>query len=845
MRRRRQAHGALAAIMLSALAAPGAIARNTDDTPVAAERGDDVDRGARRLDGFVPVRIEANGSVRLELPPAGENGVMLRAIHATGLTAGLGSNPVGLARGAFEGGRIVAFRRIGDAIVLEAENWRYRASADQPLEKRAVAESFAQSFLWSADVFEDLPNGGALVDISPFLESDAFGVAAALKSAGEGDFELDPKRSFALPGAALAFPDNVEFDAALTFAANTPGPETRAAAADARAVTLVQHHSFVRLPDDGYRPRAFDPRVGAIEVPYYDFSAPLDAPLRKGLARRFRLERADASASRGPVMKPLVFYVDPGAPKRVRDALVDGTRWWADAFDAAGFENAFEVRLLPEDAHPFDVRYNVIQWTHRQTRGWSYGGGVHDPRTGEMLKAHVILGSQRVRQDRMIFEGLAGAGKSGSGAPDDPVEIALARIRQLAAHEVGHTLGFAHNFAASGDDRASVMDYPAPLVTPTADGGLDFSQAYGVGVGAWDAFAVKWLYSEFAPNTDENRALAAIVAEADAAGLRFVDDANARDVGSAHPAGSLWDNGADPVASLETTLRVRDVALSNFGRRSLRKGRPASDLTAVLPPIYLYHRYQTQAAAKLVGGYRFRHAVVGDGREANTPVTPANQRRALAALLQTIDPQALDLPNDVLDLLSPSIAEGELFAGETGAMFDLASAADAAASLTLSALLHPARAARLVETHRRDPNALSLEEALGAIDASVFAEASSPRLDEIARVVRARFVSTLIDLASGALPAGEAQAAYVGAPGGAGDAAATPVRVRVDAYLNALRSRLSDGAASDAHKAWLAKRSARHLDRHAPDAPPTIAPRSAPPGSPIGARETCWHCEPL
>ncbi len=529
-----------------------------------------------------------------------------------------------------------------------------------------------------------------------------------------------------------------------------------ATAADGRAFTLTQHHSFVRLPDDGFRARDFDPRAGAIDVPFYDFSAALDEPIVKRYARRFRLERRDPNARIGPVKKPIVFYVDPGAPEPVRQALIDGASWWADAFEAAGFEDAYRVEVLPEGAHPLDVRYNVIQWVHRQTRGWSYGGGVYDPRTGEMLKANVILGSQRVRQDRMIFEGLAGTAKSGTGAADDPVVLSLARIRQLSAHEVGHTLGFAHNFAASSNDRASVMDYPAPYVRPTAAGGLDFSEAYDTGVGEWDKVTAAWLYSQMRAGADEKTALDQIISDATAKGLRFIDDAQARGVESGHPYAAVWDNGADAVAALGETMRVREIALSNFGAGSIKRGRPTSDLSAVLVPIYLYHRYQIDAAAKLIGGYDFRYAANGDGEAAAMPVEPERQRAALAALNATLDPATLDLPDATLDLLTPELESfagsaggGERFGGDAAPMFDLLAAADAAATKTLGAVLHPARSARLVEMERRRTDALTYDEVLSALERRLFWTPAEGRLGAIARRLQTRFVAMLIEIGSG------------------------------------------------------------------------------------------------
>ena len=838
--------GVLLAALCACTVEPGAPGENGAEPRVLS----DQPRAGAAL-----FKIEAGdgGGAVVTLPKVDADGVSLRVIHTAGLTAGLGSNPVGLDRGYSDSGRIIVFRRIGKKVVIEQENWTYRATADNPLEQAAVKQSFARSFLWAGAVAEEKPSGAYTVDIASFLTSDILNLEGVLDGAGQGAYSLDKDRSFVDVNSFLVFPDNVEIDALVTLTGKKPGGEVAATAADGRVFTLTQHHSFVRLPDDGYRTRDFDPRAGGIDVPFYDFSAGLDEPVVRKYARRFRLERKNPAAASGPVKRPIVFYVDPGAPEPVRQALIDGAKWWSEAFKAAGFEDAYRVELLPEDAHPMDVRYNVIQWVHRQTRGWSYGGAVFDPRTGEMLKAHVVLGSQRVRQDRMIFEGLAGADKTGTGAPDDPVELSLARIRQLSAHEIGHTLGFAHNFAASSNDRASVMDYPAPYVRPTESGALDFSGAYDVGVGEWDKAAATWLYSEFRKGTDEKAALDKIIRDAYARGLRFVDDAEARGVESAHPYGAVWDNGADAVATLSETMRVRKIALSRFGAGAIGDGRPTSDLKAVIVPIYLYHRYQLDAAAKLIGGYEFRYAVKGDGEARGKPVDAARQRAALGALIATLDPAALDLPDATLDLLTPAIESfsgvgsgAELFASDAAPMFDLLAAADAAGSKTLGALLHPARLARLVEMERRGGDVLTLGETLAAIEQQTLWTPATGREAEIARRLQTRFISMLIEIASGGAAAGESQAASFALNFGPGVVASPEVRLRVNAYLKSLAGKLGaspiDNFGPDrAHREGLAALIEAHLKRPAPAIVPAAKPVKIPPGSPIG--EDCWFCD--
>jgi hypothetical protein len=796
--------------------------------------------GLTAVPGFLDLYVDAEGGkVLAALPAPDAEGMSLRFIYATGLTAGLGSNPIGLDRGNASSGDIVRFRRVGEKVVAEMENWRYRASSGRAAEVKSVEQSFATSFLWSTSIEAKGADGRLLIDLSGFLTRDAFDLASSLKFGRDaGDYRLAADRSMPDPAGVLSFPDNSEIDAFLTFDTSKPNAQTNATAADGRSVTLVLHHSFVRLPDDTYTPRMFDQRTANIGMGFYDFSAPLGEQIVQRQSRRFRLEKTDPSAAVSDVKKPIVFYVDNGAPEDIRDALIEGAGWWAEGFEAAGFKDAYRVEVLPEGVHPLDVRYNVINWVHRQTRGWSYGGSVSDPRTGEILKANVILGSQRVRQDRMIFEGLAGAAKTGTGAADDPVEVSLARIRQLAAHEVGHTLGFAHNFAASNIGRASVMDYPAPWVKPSADGGLDFSDAYATGLGAWDVFTVKWLYTEFEGGGDDMTALNTMVADAYGSGLKFVSDAHARTVDTAHPYASVWDNGADPVAALNETMTVRRIALGNFGAGALAEGRARSDLNAVIVPVYLYHRYQVDAAAKMIGGLDFSYSVTGDGAAPATPVAPEQQRQALAALIATLKPAELDLPDRVLNLLTPGdvgYAGGgdgaEEFPGRTGPVFDLAGAADIAAGLTLSAILEPSRAGRVSAYEQRVPGALSLRAILDQIDAAVFAPEADPRLAPLARVVQARFVSELMALSRA-------------------EGASAEVSAVADGKLAALREafgkkRKGQTETEKQHLAALSARIGRHLAGEEVVAAKPLPALEAPPGSPIGAMgqmEECWFC---
>ncbi|WP_288758642.1 zinc-dependent metalloprotease [uncultured Brevundimonas sp.] len=808
---------ATALALVLATGATGPATAGPATAPAASEQ---------RTDGLFPVVVDVDeGAVKIELPAPGVDGVMARVIHFTTLRTGVGSAVTGLDRAQIGPTHILVFRRMGDRVVIEYENPAYRAEAGSGDEQAAARDAFLRSVVWSGPIDRRTEDGGAVVDIGKFLTWDSTGIAAALKQAGQGAFKPVADLSLVDASAARVFPENLELEALLTFSSDDAGREVSRIAPDGRLVSFTVHHSFVKLPDAGYEVRPFDPRTGAMNQVVHDFSAPLDAPIARRLAARFRLEKTDPAAARSTVRQPIVFCVDRAAPEPIRSALVEGASWWAEAFDRAGFIDAYRVEVLPEGVDPMDARYNVINWVNRATRSWSYGQSVIDPRTGEIVKGSVLLGSLRVRQDMMILEGLAGAAQTGSGAQDDAQRIALARIRQLAAHEVGHAIGLMHNFAASTQDRASVMDYPTPRIAIGPDQTLDFSDAYGVGMGAWDDFAIDWLYAPADAATLDRKA------REGAARLRFVSDADARNASDGQPWGSLWDEGADPVEALGHAMQVRRIALSRFGLNVLPAGSAVNDLRRRLVPIYLFHRYQVDAAAKLIGGVDYGFPIVGDGRESAAPVSAERQSQALEALLTTLDPAALTLPVPLLDLLAAQQSgdtdvqhQIEVFPADTGRGFDAGAAADVAAEVTLSALFAPERVNRLIEATARDPGALGLPQVLARTSAVVFAPAEG-RPSEAARRVQARYVLTLAELRRG------------------GDLSSTAAAL-IDQDLATTGQRLRGSRAADpvqrAHDRWLGALLAdrERLEQILKDRRHPVA---VPPGSPIGDQD-CWLC---
>ena len=670
-------------------------------------------------------------------------------LYVNSLSEGIGSNDIGLDRGQLGNTRIVKFMKAGNKLLLIQPNQDYRAITDNLEEKKSVEQAFAKSVIHGF-VIKETNQGKYLVDATSFFMRDAHGVQGRLSARKQGSYSLDKSRSAINLERTKAFPKNVEFDVMLTFKGSPKSSNIRSVTPTASLITVNQHHSFIELPDGSYKPRKFDPRSGSNAMSYLDYATPVNESITKRFIYRHRLEKKNPEASKSEAVEPIIYYLDRGTPEPVRSALLDGARWWNQAYEAIGYTNAFQVKMLPEGADLLDVRYNVIQWVHRSTRGWSYGSSVSDPRTGEIIKGHVSLGSLRIRQDFLIAQALQAPYANDDTSDQFALEMALARIRQLSAHEVGHTIGLAHNFAASTKGRSSVMDYPHPTLS-LKDKKVDFTNAYDTKIGDWDKVAIAYSYGEY--SGDEDASLNKLLDDAFKNGARFITDQDARPQGSAHAYAHLWDNGANVSTELDNLLAIRKHAIANFSIDNIKTNQPYSVLEDVFVPLYFFHRYQTEGVTKVIGGLDYSYALKGDGSNIVKMVPGKTEKKALASILKTLNIEELAIPKKLLNLFPPRAFNygrtRESFKSKTGVAFDPFGAVETASAMTLELLLHPERVTRLVQHKSLDNSQLGLVEVLDEVIAnSIQKTYKDAYYQELQNVVNYQVLNQLFHLSS-------------------------------------------------------------------------------------------------
>lgn len=723
-------------LLLLVLSPLGAFAQQVPATSFA-----DRTAGLRTNEGFVSFWWdEARGRVLMEVPVFDQD-----VLYYVSAASGGGSVELGLDRGIMAS-TVIHFRRTGSRVLVEQQNLAYRALGGTAARSANVTQSFPVSVLAALPV-EAVEDERVLVDASSLFLRDAADVEGDLRRANQGNFRFDVARTVFNPVRMKAFPDNTEIETVATFAVDNAGPVTRNVLPDPRTMTLAIHHSFLRAPE-GYTPRRADPRIGVSSFSFKDFAAPVNQDPEVSWVTRWRLEKQDPTAALSEPVEPIVFYLDPAIPEPFRSAMREGTLWWNAAFEAAGYRNAVQVADPTPDMDPMDIRYAWVLWIERDGRGFSSGGTYRDPRTGEILGSKTRMDSDRIRTIANYWETYVGA----TGSDTAQLDMVVLRQSLLIAHELGHALGFQHNWASSLNERASVMEYPTPRVQ-VVDGKLDLSEAFQDSIGEYDKYMARYAYTEFVP-AGEQAGLDAIIAEMRERGILFVP--------SSDPRWSWYDDRATPTEYLRETLPARSIMLANYGPGLLDTGEPLGALRDLrLWMGYLHHRWAIEAGQRYIGGMYHEFAVKGEVLQpAPTEIVPgALQREVLDLLMESIEPANLVLPESLLALLTPHPGDNREDMADDYA-FDQLRAARIVAGLVLEPLFEAARAERMLAFADRQPDTLTLPELVDSVLAHTWNAANDreARHATLRRVTQGVALDALMQLGASADLSPEARA---------------------------------------------------------------------------------------
>lgn len=807
------------------LAGAAAIMLCTQPAPLAAQSAELA--GLERTEGFVPFYWDAADNRMLLEVPAFEEDVL----YYVSATTNGGSVQVSLDRGVIYTA-VIHFVRSGDRVVVNQINTDFRATMGSEATQQGVRDSFPTSVLAVLPVVSD-SGGRVVVDGTPLLMRDAGYVAGRLKRSGQGDFRFDPAKSAYYLPQTKAFPENTEIDTIASFVSAAPGVAVREVMPAPDTYTLRIRHSFLKAPT-GYQPRVADPRIGVGSIQFQDFSKPIDETPFTEWVRRFRLEKKDPAAAMSEPVEPIVFYFDPAIPDPIREAMKAGLLWWNESFEAAGFINAIEARDAPADMDPMDIRYPYVLWIHRDGRGFSSAGTFADPRTGEILGSKTHMDTYRMRTIANYFDAYSGGlPEDGSGLtiadpslvstdvynqmPEGQRDMAFLRQAVLTAHELGHVLGYGHNWNANFNDRSSVMEYPVPRVT-VKDGKLDLSESFMTEIGEYDTFMTRFAYTPF-PEGEEEAGLDRIIAEMRAAGVMFT-------LGS-DPRYTWYVDQAGPVEELRNLAEVRRVALANYGPGMLKTGEPYGAMRDLrLWMVYLHEQYAIEFGQKYIGGL-LQNIVVKDKENGLAPtefIPGEKQREILGLLLDTIQPERLEIPESLLSQLVPDPGVNREDMSDDP-VFDQLRAARILAAIVLEPLFDPARSERMVALSARQPDPLTYPQMVDAVLASTWnaPAAGSTQERALLRVTQNVAMQSMMML-------------------GASDDASPEARYYVLDQLAQLAETLRSRRDNDPLTAAFYRESARQIDRYLEDpaahAPERIMPewgeqpRSRYPGTP-------------